>query len=153
LIKQLLADFKGAVEARAIDCFWDSRKNNRLRLNPEKFGQALLAVFAKGVIGKDGLVLREVVSGIGFVDIAIVISSVLHLLELKILRSSVVGVDQLAKYMATEGRRRGWLVLFDVRSPDVKSPVTRKLRVASGVIEVLVIDVNPAPPSKLAANP
>src|SRR2546425_5223688 len=70
-ILALLSEFKRAVEARAVDAFWKSRKKHRLRSRPEKIAQGLLAVFAKGVVGIDGLVLREIASGIGFVDVGV----------------------------------------------------------------------------------
>lgn len=47
----LLSEFKRAVESRAVDAFWDSRRRNVLRRRPEKIAQALLAVFAKGALG------------------------------------------------------------------------------------------------------
>lgn len=58
-----------------------------MRSRPEKIAQGLLAVFAKGVVGSDGLVLREIASGIGFVDVGVSFGGVLHLIELKILAS------------------------------------------------------------------
>ena len=48
-IAALLNEFRHAVEARAIDSFWISRKKRRLRARPETIAQALLAVFAKAV--------------------------------------------------------------------------------------------------------
>jgi len=115
-ILALLAEFKKAVEARAVDAFWISRTKHRLRLKPEKIAQTLLAIFAKGALGRQGLVLREFASGIGFVDVGIAFASVLHLIELKILKGQLTGANQLAAYMRTEGRNEGWLVLIDTRS-------------------------------------
>ena len=46
-IRVLLNEFRSAVEARAVDSFWTSRKRGELRPRPEKIAQALLAVFAK----------------------------------------------------------------------------------------------------------
>ena len=44
----LLGEFKQAVEAKALDGFWESRKKAKLRAKPEAIGQALLAIFLKG---------------------------------------------------------------------------------------------------------
>ncbi len=145
-IAALLSEFKRAVEARAIDAFWDSRKKHRLRPRPEKIAQGLLAVFAKGVVGNDGLVLREIASGIGFVDVGVSFGRVLHLIELKILKGRLTGAHQLATYMQTEGRGEGWLVLIDVRQHRNLDAVAARLDTSAGPIRTLLVDVNPAAP-------
>ena len=78
-IATVLSEFKRAIEARAVDAFWHSRKKHLMRSRPEKIAQALLAVFAKGVVGKNGVVLREIASGIGFVDVGVSFGGTLHL--------------------------------------------------------------------------
>jgi hypothetical protein len=145
-IALLLSEFKRAVEARAVDAFWESRKKHRLRRKPEKIAQALLAIFAKGVVGRDGLVLREIHSGIGFVDVGVSFGGVLHLVELKILNGRLTGTNQLATYMLTEGRDRGWLVLIDVRRSTTRDAVPVKIHTPVGPIRTLVVDVNPTAP-------
>ena len=105
------------MEAKAIDAFWRSRKNGTLEPSPEKIAQALLALFAVGALRNKAIVLRELRSGVGYVDLALIRSGVLHLLELKILRNSFRGAAQLQSYMETEQRREGWLVVFDARPP------------------------------------
>jgi len=147
-IRRLLNAFKLAVEARAIDTFWRSRRQNQLRSKPETIAQALLSVFAKGVVGSRGLVRRELASGIGFVDVEIAFGRTPHLIEVKILKGKVTGDQQLATYMRTENRQEGWLLLIDTRSVDKKSAVPDKLNVRAGTIRVLAIDINPALPSK-----
>lgn len=144
-IAALLREFKRAVESRAIDSFWDSRKRHLLRSKPEKIAQALLGVFAKGVVGGHGLVLREVASGIGFVDVGISFRGVLHLVELKILSGRLAGAAQLATYMRTEGRDRGWLVLIDARTRRLVA-VPAAIDTPAGLIQTLVVDVNPIAP-------
>jgi hypothetical protein len=144
----LLGEFKAAVEARAVDAFWDSRSKRRLRSKPEKIAQGLLAVFAKGAVGNDGLVLREISSGIGFVDVGISFGSALHLIELKIMTGPLVGANQLAAYMQTEQRRNGWLILIDVR-PDTNSmPIPPTIDIPPGQIRTLLVNVNPPVPHK-----
>ncbi len=145
-IVALLSEFKRAVEARAVDAFWVSRKKHRLQSRPEKIAQGLLAVFAKGVVGSNGLVLREIASGIGFVDVGVSFGDVLHLIELKILKGQLTGANQLATYMETEGRDRGWLVLIDARRNRHQDAVPIKVDTPAGLISTLIIDVNPAPP-------
>ena len=145
-IAALLSEFKRAVEARAIDVFWESRKKHRLRSRPEKVAQGLLAVFAKGVIGNDGLVLREIASGIGFVDVGVSFGGVLHLIEIKILKGQLTGAKQLATYMFTEGRGNGWLVLIDARRNRHPDAVPVIIETSAGPIRTLIVDVNPAAP-------
>lgn len=147
-IGRILDEFRAAVEARAIDPFWESRKKNRLTTNPERIGQALLAVFIRGVLDGKGLSFREVGSGIGFVDIVVVLSTVPHLLELKVIRSEITGANQLQSYMRTEVRNSGWLVLFDARPHEKRYEETpSRIDVPEGCIRVLSIDINPIPPS------
>lgn len=148
-IQSLLSEFRRAVEARAVDAFWISRTKHRLRSKPEKIAQGLLAVFAKGVIGRTGLVLREVGSGVGFVDVGISFSGLLHLVELKILKGPLTGASQLATYMATEGRRSGWLVLIDARSMARSAPVPAQIAAGSGRINTLLVNVNPTAPHSM----
>ncbi|MEK6375745.1 MAG: hypothetical protein AABO58_23955 [Acidobacteriota bacterium] len=145
----LLDAFKRVVEARAVDAFWLSRKKGHLRMKPEKIAQALLEVFAKRVVGFSGLVLREMASGIGFIDVAISFGAVPHLVELKILTTEMAGVNQLASYMRTEGRREGWLVLVDVRDSLAKGVIPARIETPSGLIRTVVVDVNPPAPHTL----
>jgi len=148
-INGLLKEFKHAVESKAIDTFWVSRKRGQLRPKPEKIAQGLLAMFAKGAIGDSGVVLRELVSGIGFVDVSIILSArTPHLIELKILKDGLIGPNQLATYMKTERRQEGWLALVDVRVQQKKSKIPKDIATPHGTIKTLVIDVNPTAPSK-----
>jgi hypothetical protein len=146
-IGKLLAGFKDAVEARAIDGFWNSRRKNRLKAKPEQIAQGLLAVFAKGVLGQNGLVRRELQCGIGYVDVEVQFASTPHLIELKILKGKVLGDAQLSTYMKTENRSEGWLVLIDARKPASKRPLCDTLAVDSGTIHVVYVDINPPVPS------
>lgn len=148
-IQALLGEFRAAVEARAIDVFWDSRQGHRLRSRPEKIAQALLAVFAKAVIGSDGLILKEISSGIGFVDVGISFGHIMHIIELKILKAQLAGVNQLAAYMQTEGRNTGWLVLVDARRAARRAAIPRSVNTQAGSIKTVLIDVNPAAPHTL----
>jgi hypothetical protein len=145
-IEELLTLFKLAVQARAIDSFWTSRKSGQLRPRPEKIAQAMLAIFAKGVMGSKGLVLREFSSGIGFVDVGISFSGVLHLVELKVLTGKMTGPTQLAEYMESEQRPSGWLLLMDARPHSKKTDLPATLDVPSGLVRVVLIELNPTPP-------
>jgi len=145
-ISSLLTEFARAVESRAVDAFWSSRKKGKWRAKPESVAQGLLAVFAKAVVRSDGLVLREFASGIGYVDVGVSFGGPLHLIELKILSGQLVGATQLGHYMRLEQRNSGWLVLVDVRKPARRSAIPPTLSLAQGVIRTLVIDANPVPP-------
>ena len=149
-IRLLLGEFRYAVEARAIDAFWKSRTKGQLKPHPESIGQSLLGVFVEKTIWdtKPSHAYREVVSGVGFVDVGIHLTSVTHLVEMKVLKSSFVGPEQLETYMKTERRREGWLVVFDARDPVKKTPIVDVINTASGTIHIVLIDINPVPPSK-----
>jgi hypothetical protein len=144
----LLTEFIAAVESRAVGNFWLSRKRGRLRQRPEEIAQGLLAMFFKGVLREGGYVLREIESGTGYIDVSILLSRALHLAELKVLRGRLDGVEQLAVYMKQESRTEGWLVVFDARRADKRKALPADIKTASGLVRVLVVDINPVAPSK-----
>jgi hypothetical protein len=148
-IRNVLTEFKRAIEARAIDVFWEKRNAAKLRSKPEKIAQALLATFAKGVVRGRGLILREVASGIGYIDISIILSSIPHLIEIKVLHGPLRGVSQLNNYMKTEGRKEGWLMVFDARPQDKKNSYPEKIEAEEGIVRIVAVDINPVAPSKL----
>ena len=92
--------------------------------------------------------LCEIPSGIGFVDVEIKLANVLHLVELKVMTRALKGTRQLQTYMKTERRREGWLVLFDARPPRRKDAVPPQIPTPDGIIRVVVVDINPLPPSR-----
>ncbi len=148
-IGNVLAQFKSDVEARAVDAFWQSRMKLKLMPKPETIGQALIALFIKGVLDGKGLVFREVGSGIGFVDIVVFLSATPHLIELKMLKGKMTGASQLQDYMRQENRNTGWLVLFDARAhKSRKETIPSRISVPEGTISVLVVEINPVPPSR-----
>ncbi|MEO1019271.1 MAG: hypothetical protein AAFY56_16505 [Pseudomonadota bacterium] len=148
-IGNILNEFKKGVEARAVDAFWKSRTQNKLRSKPETIGQTLIAMFIRGVLNGKGLAFREVGSGIGFVDIVVLLSTTPHLIELKMLKGKMTGASQIQTYMRTEGRNTGWLVLFDARPSHARTEeIPSHIDVLEGRIIVLTIDINPTPPSK-----
>lgn len=146
-IQRLLLSFKIAVCSRAVDAIWDSRTRGKLKKKPESIAQGLLAVFFRGILENSGLVLREFASGTGFVDVGIVLSNVLHLIEIKILKGKLTGIEQLATYMKQESRNAGFLVVFDVRPPAKKTDLPKVFNLKEGVVRVIVIDVHPTKPS------
>jgi hypothetical protein len=148
-IGNLLGEFKHAIEARAIDVFWQSRKKGKLRPNPEKIAQALFAVFTKGVLGNRGILLREISSGIGFVDIGVMFTSTLHLVEVKVLTGKFEGPEQLDQYMKAERRNEGSLLIIDALEPGNKLDLPESIHSPSGIIKVYLVDINPNPPSSL----
>ena len=151
-IRAILVSFVAAVEARAIDAFWDARTRGELRGKPESIAQALLAVFLKGTLGRDGYSVRELFSGIGYVDLAVFLTSRPHLIEVKILRGKFVGDQQLAQYMQSEERSRGWLLVLDARQLKFRVALPSKIKCSRGEIDVLVADINPTAPSKITAG-
>jgi hypothetical protein len=111
-----------------------------------------LAAFIQGVFSQDqrGLVLREMYSGIGYVDISIIFAVTLHLIEMKVLTSKFVGPSQLETYMKTENRNEGWLVIIDARQPCKKEIIPTSICTHAGNIRVVVVDINPIPPSQFS---
>lgn len=147
-IRAILFAFKDATESRAVDTIWKSRSAGQLRKRPEKVAQGMLSQFVMGVLSNgSGELLREVASGVGFVDVSIRLSSVAHLVEIKILRRKFTGVAQMERYMKTEKRGEGWLVVFDVRKQ--KDDLPNRIRRPAGIVHLVVIDVNPVIPSRL----
>jgi hypothetical protein len=128
--------------------FWLSRKAGRLRHRPEEIAQGLLSMFFKGVLRDSGLVLRELESGTGYVDVSIVLSRVLHLIEMKVLRGQLKGIAQLAEYMRQERRDEGWLVVVDARPHGQKVGIAEKIKTHAGLVRVIVVDINPVAPSR-----
>lgn len=95
-----------------------------------------------------GLVLRELESGTGYVDVSIALSKVLHLVEMKVMRGRLQGVEQLAVYMKQEQRSAGWLVVLDARSPALKKAIAEQIETVAGIVRTIVIDINPSAPSR-----
>jgi hypothetical protein len=111
--------------------------------------QDLFALFVEGTLAGRGFLLKELCSGIGFVDFSIILSRVIHLVEIKILSGQFTGVGQLDQYMRNESRREGWLVVFETRPTGARSPIPAGIPVASGLVRTLVVDVNPTSPSRV----
>jgi len=148
-IAELLRLFKHAMESRAVDTIWNSRAAGRLRPRPEKVAQGMLSLFAMGVLSNGrGNLLRELASGIGFVDLVVMFGCVPHLVEMKVLRGAFTGVAQLAVYMVTEKRREGWLVVFDARRSDRRAALPERIDTSAGAVRVVAVDINPIPPSR-----
>lgn len=149
-VRGILGRFKHAVESRASDSFWESRSKGKLTTRPEQKGQGLLSVFLQGVLDQgSGFAVNEVSSGVGWIDVLLVLSSRPHVLELKMLRGpGTPGVSQLGTYMGNERRREGWLVLFDTRNPRKRTGIPETITIAEGKVRVITIDVNPTPPSR-----
>jgi len=149
-ISTLLNSFTQAVQARGIDAYWESRTKNKLRAKPETIAQSHLALYTQGVLSnRSGIILREFNSGVGFVDIGVIFSSTLHLVELKILEKDLKGIPQLEQYMKTEKRGEGSLVVFDPLSFGKKIAIPNRINTPSGIIKIYPIDLNPIPPSKM----
>jgi hypothetical protein len=132
-----------------VDPFWESRAAGKLRPRPEKIAQSILTAFVLGVLTNGGgSLFRELASGTGYVDIVVMLSTIPHLVELKIQRDRFTGPAQLGNYMLIENRKSGWLVVFDARNQSKKTQIPNVVKVASGTIRVIVIDINPVPPSR-----
>jgi hypothetical protein len=91
-------------------------------------------------------------SGIGFVDLAIILAGTIHLIEMKLIRTKVTGIAQLTTYMKTENRRRGWLVFFDARQLPNSARIPASITLPAGKVTVVRININPTPPSKKTEN-
>lgn len=147
-IEKILNRFVASIEADSIETFWLSRPNFKLRKNPEEIGQNLLYQFIKGELKGSGILIREKPSGIGFIDIVVRLSSVNHLIEVKVVIDKFIGAEQLNDYMKTENRKIGYLLFFDSRSPEEKTDIDYEISVTMGKIKSFVIDINPTPPSR-----
>jgi hypothetical protein len=148
-IKRLLDLFRRATEARGVAGFWEARSRGKLHKRPEKtVAQALIGNFFYSMLDGRGVSVHEAASGIGFVDVTVILSGVPHLLELKVLRARFDGVSQLGKYMKTEGRREGWLMVFDARPTGRRTVLPTTVETENGgTVRVIVIDINPSAPS------
>jgi len=150
-IRKFLEEFKSTIEAEAVNSFWESRTEGRLKNRPEKLGQELFGVFARTKLAERGAAIREAVSGIGFVDVLVTFSSgLLHVVELKLLKGQQIpGPAQVATYMKHARRNEGWLVFFDARHPNAKNSLPTRFSAGNGkTIRAIHIDINPVPPSK-----
>lgn len=148
-IRFILEEFRHATESRSVDTIWASRARGQLRPRPEKVAQAMLAQFIMGVLSnRGGELMRELASGIGFVDIVVRLGTVSHLVELKILRGKLEGPAQLEAYMKSERRSVGWLIVFDARKPNKKSAIPSIQKTKAGTVNIICVDVNPVPPSR-----
>lgn len=146
----VLNEFIHAIEARSIDVFWRARKKDQLIEQPEKIAQSLFAMFVAGtLINRPGLLLREFQSGIGYVDMGIVFSSTLHLVEVKICKDKIIGPNQLEQYMKSENRHEGSLLILDARKPENKISIPMCIRSQAGIINIFSADINPIAPSRM----
>lgn len=134
-LENLLFQFKLIVEATAVDSFWESRKKNKLKNKPEEIAQGLLASCLKMVLDGKAMVVRELSSGIGFVDLAVIFSSTLHLIEVKILTKGFLGIEQLDQYMKTENRNKGNLIVLDAMTSVNKVEIPREINGKYGKIK------------------
>lgn len=66
------------------------------------------------------------------------------------LRNRPEKVAQLETYMKTEKRSEGWLVVFDARK-NKKSTLPSSVKRPTGLVRLVVIDVNPVVPSRRKA--
>jgi len=149
----LIREFRKAIELNGVQEFWESRRKQQLRQRPESLAQVALSIFLHAPVkARNGLVLREVGSGTGYVDVLAMFGrSRLYMVELKILRSSRIGgFRQLARYLELHSLAEGWLLLFDTRPWRRRTLVSDHDRIIDGkVVNVVVIDINPPPPSSL----
>ncbi len=149
-MKSIITGFKHSIESKSIDLFWESRKEGKLRPKAEKIAQGLFTIYTSGeFIQRHGIVLREVMSGVGYVDCMVIISSVVHLVEIKILKSTLTGTRQLEEYMRGEQRNIGNLLVIDALRPANKITIPEYIDVKEGRIYIYAIDINPNVPSSL----
>lgn len=150
--QSLLEEYRRAIQLNGIQEFWESRTAGRLRRKPESLAQHSLSMFLhRPIQQRAGFVLREVRSGTGFVDVLAAFGrSRRYLVELKILTSrKVTGFRQLGQYLGVHGLKEGWLVLFDARPRGRVDLTDHQRMIGNKTIRVLVIDINPRPPSAL----
>ncbi|WNG14271.1 hypothetical protein [Cystobacter fuscus] len=147
-MRVLLEKFSLALRSKAVDSFWVSRKKGRLRQRPESIAQSHLAVFLYAVLDGNGAIFREVGSGTGYVDLLVVLSRVVHLIEVKVLTGRFEGPSQLASYMEMESRQEAWLVVLDARPQKRQAFVQERFVLPVGVVNTVVVNLNPVAPSR-----
>lgn len=151
--ESLLELFRKFIESRGVDQFWVSRRRGEMRPKPESIAQGLLTAFLYPEMQRRaGFVLREVRSGIGYIDLMAVFGQARrHLVELKVLtRDRVTGLQQLGRYLATEDLPQGWLFMLDARESSGRAEIRDgTVEVAGRTIHRLVVDINPPAPSSL----
>ncbi len=149
----MLEQYRHGIESRAIDMFWKSRSARKLKPQPESIAKGAFALLAHGFLQGHGHFLREFASGVGFVDVGIILSSLLHIVEFKILSTGAfTGPSQLEQYLRNEGRKEGWLVVIDARPAHLKTRLPTSVPLANGrIAHVVVVDINPTAPSKVKA--
>lgn len=150
-VGEILERFRRCAEAKLVDPLWTSRAAGKLRSRPEKIAQGLLVSFiSNSMSDRPGHVFRELASGTGFVDLAVLFGTVSHLIEVKILHTGQLkGVEQLGDYMKKEDRPEGWLVVFDARKPDRQVQIPSLFTISAGKVRVVVVNINPIAASKL----
>lgn len=150
--QKILAEYRSAIRLHGVDEFWESRRKGQLRARPESLAQHSLTMFLSPIAQRDqGYVFREIHSGTGYVDVLVILGSCAYIAELKVLRSNrITGLRQLANYLDLHELAEGWLVLFDARSRSGRSTLEDHDELVAGkLVHVVVIDINPAPPSSL----
>jgi hypothetical protein len=134
-----------------VEAFWVSRKQQELRPKPEQIAQLSLLMFLDEPIrDRSGFTLKEVHTGIGYVDVMAVFGrSKRYIVELKIRTGPRFnGSAQLKSYLASHRLTHGWLVLFDSRTGP-KELAGETLVVDGRTIDVVSVDINPVPPSTI----
>lgn len=147
---ELMLEFRTAVRLNGIAGFWHSRSKGQLKPKPESIAQQALAMFLHMPIkGRSGIVLEEVRSGTGYVDVMALFGSKSYVVELKILKTKTLrGVQQLADYLDLHSLAEGWLIVFDARATKNRVPLPDDVQKVNGkTINLLFVDINPVPPS------
>jgi hypothetical protein len=65
---------------------------------------------------------------------------------------ALTGIALLQAYMTTERRSQGWLVVFDARRHSKRHDLPAVIRTKAGTVRVVVVDINPLPPSRHQDN-
>jgi hypothetical protein len=81
--------------------------------------QLLLMAFLQRIVNGGGRIHREMAAGRGRTDLVIYWQNEVHVIEMKIKRNAQAlekGRTQLNRYLDTLGQRRGYLVIFELKS-------------------------------------
>lgn len=118
-MKRVLLNFDSYISRVGVRAFYAGKKPY------EKTGQFLLTAWLYQLVKEDQAEFRyEVMSGLGRMDVLLTYKGNKYIIETKVSDRGDVsglieeGVNQLSrKYLATEGVKEGYLVLFDTRTP------------------------------------
>ncbi|MCP5052960.1 MAG: hypothetical protein GY940_37675, partial [bacterium] len=130
-LKRILLDSEQYISQIGVGAFYQKWAEPTLQGDPgtpetkpyEKTGQFLLTAWLyQFVMGGDGELRYELISGLGRMDVLLTYKGRKYIIETKINRGKLSrtiddGVTQIGKYISSEFANEGYLVIFDAKQP------------------------------------